>query len=158
MMPQKKLSKLSLKLLSKKTCRRNRNRIRAITKLLVPLSVIISVISFCLILFIIKIISRPFIISPIALPFSGDLASDDKNIAELEKLLQDKKISYTNINRTSNSLSIKLTNSGEVIISPQKKLNTQIHSLQYMLSHLTMEGRDFTRLDLRFDKPVIVLK
>ncbi|MBU4016865.1 hypothetical protein KKF69_05325, partial [Patescibacteria group bacterium] len=73
-------------------------------------------------------------------------------------LLQDKKISYININKISKSLVIELTNSGEVIISSQKELNTQISSLQYLLARLTMEGKDFLRLDLRFDKPVIVLR
>jgi len=107
---------------------------------------------------LIKNIRKPFLISPVVLPFSDESGSDDKYIAELEKMLQDKKISYYAINKLSNSTLIKLTNSGEVIISSQKDLGTQIHSLQYLLSHLTMEGKDFTRLDLRFDKPVIVLR
>lgn len=97
-------------------------------------------------------------ISPVILPFTDDSAKDDEYIEELEKILHDKKISYSSVNKYSNSILIKLTNSGEVTISSQKDLGTQIRSLQYIVSHLTMEGKDFTSLDLRFEKPVIVLR
>lgn len=158
MTPPRKLSKLSSILINKKTLRRNRNRARKLVRLLIPLSIIISVISLCLIIFLVKIIRQPFLISPMILSLTDDSGNDDKYISELEKILQDKKISYSTINKLSNSTSIKLTNSGEVIISSQKDLSTQINSLQYLLSRLTMESKDFTRLDLRFDKPVIVLR
>jgi hypothetical protein len=111
-----------------------------------------------LIIFLVKVIRKPFLISPIILSFTQDSGNDDKYLAELEKNLQDKRISYSAINKLSNSTLIKLTNSGEVIISSQKDLSTQISSLQYLLARLTMEGKDFTRLDLRFDKPVIVFR
>lgn len=134
------------------------SNIRTLARLLVPLSISISLISLCLIFFLVKVINKPFLISPLTLPFLSDTINNDTSIIELEKLLQDKKISYININKISKSLVIELTNSGEVIISSQKELNTQISSLQYLLARLTMEGKDFLRLDLRFDKPVIVLR
>lgn len=152
------MSKLSLKLLSKKNCRRNRNRLKFLSILLIPVSLIISLISLCSILLLVKNIHKPTIISPVISPFPNDSTNDDESIIELGKLLQEKKISYLTINKISNSLFIKLTNSSEVIISSQKELNQEITSLQYLLARLTMEGKDFSRLDLRFEKPVIVLK
>lgn len=154
----KKSSKLSSILTHKKAARKNRNRLRKLARVLIPLSIIISVISFCLIIFLVKIISKPLLINPVTFSFTDDSGSDDKYLAELEKILQDQKISYSAINNLPNSTLIKLTNSGVVIVSSQKDLNTQIRSLQYLLARLTMEGKDFVRLDLRFDKPVIVLK
>jgi len=50
-----------------------------------------------------------------------------------------------------------LENGGEVVFSQNKPYDKQISSLQFILSRLTIEGKRFYRLDLRFDKPVIML-
>lgn len=158
MMPLKKFSKLSSKFTNKKNRRKNRNRLLKLARVLMPLSIILSLLSLVLIIFLIKNMPGSFLINPVTMPFSKGSINDDKYISELEKSLQRQKISYSSIDKLSNSISIKLSNSSEVIISTQKDLNTQINSLQYILSQLTMKGKDFTRLDLRFDKPVIVLR
>lgn len=44
----------------------------------------------------------------------------------------------------------------EVLVTSQKDIHEQISSLQAITSQLTMEGKRFSRLDVRYDKPVIV--
>ena len=53
---------------------------------------------------------------------------------------------------------VKLGEDQIVVFSAKKNLENQISSLQFILSRLTMEDREFSRLDLRFDKPIIVLE
>ncbi|HSX09788.1 MAG TPA: hypothetical protein VLF93_06560 [Candidatus Saccharimonadales bacterium] len=81
-----------------------------------------------------------------------------KFYSELQDGLQKDQIQYTSLTRDNDSYILTLQNGGKVTFSSQKDIMTQIASLQYILSHLTMEGRQFSTLDLRFDQPVIVLK
>ncbi len=87
-------------------------------------------------------------------------ASDDENyISSLEKIMQEKKIDYKTVTKLQdNSYAIKLMDGSEVVISPQKNINKEMSSLQFILSRLTMEGKEFAKLDLRFEKPVIIFK
>lgn len=51
---------------------------------------------------------------------------------------------------------VKLKSGEEIILDSEKDLNEQISSLQYLLKRITMEGKRVSRLDLRFEKPVVV--
>jgi hypothetical protein len=82
-------------------------------------------------------------------------ASTDSDIPDLKTLLSQKNIDYTRIQVNGNEYIIFLPNGSRVILSTQKGLYPQISSLQYILAHLTMEGRRFSILDERFDNPVI---
>jgi hypothetical protein len=82
----------------------------------------------------------------------------EKEYGELQVGLQKEQIEYSSIKNGNNSFVVTLQEGGTVTFSSQKDIMTQIASLQYILSHLTMEGRQFSTLDLRFDQPVIVLK
>ncbi|HET9947069.1 MAG TPA: hypothetical protein VFQ63_03330, partial [Patescibacteria group bacterium] len=42
-----------------------------------------------------------------------------------------------------------------IIISLNKDIEQQVSSLQLTIRELTMEGKEFHRLDFRYDKPVI---
>lgn len=78
---------------------------------------------------------------------------------ELEILLLKNKISFSSINQGLDySYIVKFKDGEEVIFSSKKSLDPQVTSLQFVLSRLTIEGKRFVRLDLRFDKPVITLK
>lgn len=92
------------------------------------------------------------------MPFTN--TTDDENYkTNLEKILQEKKIDYIAIsNLKDGNYIIKLTDASLVIISSQKDINREISSLQFILKRLTMEGKEFTKLDLRFEKPVITFK
>lgn len=158
-MLRKKLLKSSNKQPIKKNNRRTRNRIRKLSFLLIPLSIILSGICIWLILILLNLIHKPLYISPLTDRILHVSNHQDQFKYDLQAALQDKKIFYSNLKQTSsNFYEIRLANSEIAIVSSQKDLNTQISSLQYILSRLTMEGKQFSRLDLSFDKPVIVLK
>lgn len=109
--------------------------------------------------FYVKHLKKPLYISPIS---GGGLfkpASDkDDKLDELNKLLREKKIQFSSVTKLNDDYVVQLRDKSEVIISPDKNIESQIASLQVILSRLTMESRSFKRLDLRFDKPVILLK
>lgn len=78
---------------------------------------------------------------------------------EIKILMQQKNVPTASIEQVSDtSYKIVLFSGEEVYLSSQKSLAEQISSLQRILSRLTIEGKHFVRLDVRFDKPVITLK
>ena len=86
-------------------------------------------------------------------PLSKDQASMGTKI---QKILKEKKISYRSI-ATSKDLTYRvvLDKDSEVIIDPKKDVETQLSSLQLILSALKIEGKAFKRLDFRYQKPII---
>ena len=142
----------------KKNNRRARYRIRKLTLFIIPFSVITSAICIFLIFILIQNLNNKNIISPISISFFNN--SDEENYtSKLEKILQEKKITYASVSKLQDTnYTIKLADTSEVIISSQKDINKEMSSLQFILSRLTMEGKEFSRLDLRFDKPVIIFK
>jgi hypothetical protein len=84
---------------------------------------------------------------------------EDDPLNLLKEELKHKNIAFTDVKVASNSsLMVSLKEGGIVNFSSQKDILTQISSLQFILSRLTMEGKLFSQLDLRFEKPVIVMK
>lgn len=78
---------------------------------------------------------------------------------ELEDVLLRNNVSFSRIEYASgSSILVTLKSGEEVILSSQKPIAQQISSLQVIISRLTIEGKHFARLDLRFDKPIVVLK
>jgi len=76
--------------------------------------------------------------------------------AQLEELLLSENIPFSKINVASDSsFIVHLQEGGEVNISAKKGLPEQVSSLQLILSRLTIEGKKFKFLDLRFEKAVI---
>jgi len=117
----------------------------------------ITLLLFLLIVLSLLIVLRNFgsltnknsIISPLSRTSSPNV--------KLEKLLLTEKIPFSKINVASDSsFIVSLAEGGEVNISQKKSLDAQISSLQLILSRLTIEGKKFKFLDLRFDKPVII--
>lgn len=102
---------------------------------------------------------QPAYISPLAAVLSAQLPSqEDKRLVTLKKQLAGKKIDFSSIVASESSYAVLLPNGSQVVLSSEKDVSLQISSLQFILSRLTMEGREFSRLDLRFDKPIIVFK
>jgi hypothetical protein len=102
---------------------------------------------------------EPLYASP--LPNAGgtkDNFSRDINQTFLEKTLKEKHIDFSSIIGQEDSYIITKKGGEQVVLSAKKDILGQISSLQYILSRLTMEGRQFSRLDLRFDKPIITFK
>ncbi len=99
---------------------------------------------------------RPLFISP--LPVNYQLNSEvdnDQQLLLLKKLLKKNNIEYTGITASGRNFIVNMKDKSKVIISSDKDFPTQIASLQFILTRLTMESRRFSELDLRFDKPVI---
>lgn len=96
-------------------------------------------------------------ISSVPLPtlFNSSLAT----LKIVENLLYKNKIPFTSISQASGSaILIKMRDGEDVIFSDKKNIDSQISSLQLVLSRLTIEGKRFTSLDFRFDRPIIVFK
>jgi hypothetical protein len=53
------------------------------------------------------------------------------------------------------SYSVNIPNNGQVILSGDKDINSQIASLQRILIQLTIEGKTFKNIDFRFSEPTI---
>jgi hypothetical protein len=108
--------------------------------------------------FIVRKLEAPLFISPLPKTQIGNTDQQEKTYTELHNGLTDDQIKFTAIERANDAYIVTLQNGGQVTFSTQKDIMTQIASLQYILSHLTMEGRQFSTLDLRFKQPIIVLK
>jgi hypothetical protein len=101
---------------------------------------------------------KPLYISPMPATYATQKNMSEETYTKLQEGLRKDTIAYTSIKQGNNSFIVTLQSGGTVTFSTQKDIMTQIASLQYILSHLTMEGRQFSTLDLRFKQPVIVLK
>jgi hypothetical protein len=75
--------------------------------------------------------------------------------AVLRRLLTTHAISYTSLVHTADGYVLSLNPKQQVILSRTKDLSGQISSLQIILPQLTMEGREFRTLDMRYNKPII---
>ncbi|HUD44371.1 MAG TPA: hypothetical protein VMR41_02405 [Patescibacteria group bacterium] len=77
-------------------------------------------------------------------------------VSQIKQMLNKENISYTNVSLNSqNTCQITLPQQQQVFLATDKDLSLQIASLQLITSRLTMEGKRFSRLDLRYDNPVI---
>jgi len=87
-------------------------------------------------------------------PLSKDQISTGSRI---QKMLVEKKIDFESV-VTLKDLTYKIVidKNSEVIIDPKKDIETQLSSLQVILSALKIEGKMFKRLDFRYRKPVIL--
>lgn len=144
---------------AKKIPRRQRNKARKLNVILVLSSILISVVCIVIIVGLLTSVNRSSLISPLSSSFADFVNIEYRFVSRLEKLLKENKIAYKSISRLNDgSYQIILDDAEIAIVSSRKDINSQISSLQYVLSRLTMEGKTFSRLDMRFDKPVIVLK
>lgn len=104
-------------------------------------------------------VSQPAFISPVQQ--GRDLHEGQKGNEVYQKTLLELKKNNILFNSvipaSDSSMVIQLSDGKEVVLSGQKNINEQISSLQLILTRLTMEGREYERLDLRFDKPIISL-
>lgn len=97
--------------------------------------------------------------SPIPADLSNKKDTNQDGIKNLTAKLKKNNISFASISSFSEGgFFIKLGAGEEIILSSQKNIDVQISSLQLILSRLTIEGKRFSRLDFRFDKPVITLR
>ena len=89
--------------------------------------------------------------------FISPIAKENKSkLATLESAFDKKKIAYASANvGPDGSFFVQLKDGGEVILSSKKDIESQLASLQLILSRLTIEGKKLKNLDFRFDNPVV---
>jgi competence protein ComGC len=76
--------------------------------------------------------------------------------SQVSDMLQKSNIAFSSIEkRGDSSYVISLKDGGKVVITENKNVQSQISSLQLILSRLTIEGKRFKNLDFRYDKPVV---
>lgn len=151
----------SAKTVTKRVILRSRKR-NFIKKIINFKTVILALISILLLINffnIVKYKNNPVsatLINPVA-GVNSDPAALDEIKAKLQSELAKRSVVYEKIISFNNYYIIILSGKKEVYITPNKDLAEQITSLQFILNRLTMEGRSFRKLDLRFTKPVISL-
>ncbi|HZQ30064.1 MAG TPA: hypothetical protein VFA93_03225 [Patescibacteria group bacterium] len=97
--------------------------------------------------------SRLKVLSPLA----KSLENQGNKRSTLEDQLYKNNIQYSKVEVASDSsYLVFLKDDGVVQVSNNKSLDGQITSLQLILGRLTIEGRKFKKLDLRFNQPIIV--
>lgn len=125
---------------------RSKYRIRTLLILLICLSLLIVATEY---LYLNFSFGRINFISPV-----GKVGKSQ--VASLESALDKKNISFASVNINSDgSFAVELKGGGEIILSAKKDLDTQLSSLQLILSRLTIEGKKLKKLDFRYDNPVV---
>jgi len=89
--------------------------------------------------------------------FLSPLSDNQESVnSKLVEELKEKNIRYKTIETNQDlSLIVKLDGGGEVIMDPKKSISSQLSSLQLITAQLKIEGKTFSRLDFRYQKPVI---
>ena len=83
------------------------------------------------------------------------LQNKGPNVSKIESMLSESRIAFSYITLKSDYFDIRLAD-GEVVYMPvNKDLKIQTSSLQAILKELTINGKEFKKIDFRFDKPVI---
>lgn len=114
----------------------------------------------CIGLGTVLLMREPLYTSPLPLLLPKYALDDEKVVkSQIEAELRKRKIEFTSISSIDqNSYKIIMKENGEVFMSSEKDVMSQLSSLQVIMQRLTMEGKKFSRLDLRYDRPVISLR
>ncbi len=147
-MQQKKLLRLSMKLLKTTVTKKQRKKLKQknFSVFLILLGLLLITASLFYFAFLEE---KQLYINPL----SYDQTS--KN-SEIEKNLKEKNISFKTIVTTKDlNYIIRLDDQREVILDSKKDIVGQLSSLQLIISQLTIEGKMFKSLDFRYQKPII---
>lgn len=123
--------------------------------------ILLAVIFFCAVGFLVYYLvsDKSLFISPLPIGSRNESHFYNNTEKEITNLLQKMNIEYEEINLVEGAAYvIRLKNGNEVIFSSAKDIQSQVASLQLILSRLTIEGKEFSRLDFRYSKPVVVFK
>jgi len=135
-----------------------KNLKKGIIKLLLVIAVLIFAAISGYVFYLAKI-RKPLYISPLAKGFSvSRVSGTDQELSILKTGLLRLHIDVDSITSSNEAYLVQLKDKSQIIFSEQKNIDSQISSLQFILTRLTMEGKGFNQLDLRFDKPVVRLK
>lgn len=107
---------------------------------------------------LVLLISLPFLFYLVFLKNAAVISplSKQANFTNIEEILKEKQILFSSVTLLNSTYTVNIPNSGQVMLSSQKNINKQISSLQRILHALTIEGKPFKSIDLRFNEPTIV--
>ena len=94
---------------------------------------------------------------PLMSPMGKNTPGFNSDTAEytVKKFCEEKKLTCVAVEASGDSITIVLSNNATILLSSSKDLQKQLASLQVTLSQLTIEGKQFKKLDFRFEKPFI---
>jgi len=103
------------------------------------------------------ILKQPQYVAPIPQTSSQSVSYFDPT-TEFKNQLKAADIKYSSLTFQNDTYTVVLTSGSIVYFSSSKNIEQQIASLQLIISNLTIEGKSFTSLDFRYDKPTMKLK
>lgn len=125
-----------------------------LTSLAIVSSIFLGTIIVCVVIFFALISSGIKILSPITT--RGETQSMDAQILMVQAICKEKNIPCKTVTPIdSKTIQILLDTHATVFLSPKKDLNKQLSSLQEALSQLTIKGKQFKKLDFRFDNVIV---
>lgn len=121
--------------------------------------VVFSFVLFILLVFFyyLKILEKKNIfISPVS---KQHIEQQTEHINTITGVLREKHLAFSSVFPfDQNSYLIKLVSGEEVLLTASKSLVEQVSSLQLILSRLTIEGKRVSRVDFRFNTPVLTMR
>lgn len=132
---------------------------RKVKVIIGKISIVLGIITLLLVSIKFLILNNTSYISPIPKMLLSASKSGSSNLKNnIEMLLKAQNISYQSVNLEKNAYVVTLKNDEKIFLDTKKSLDSQISSLQLLISRLTIEGKHFKTLDFRYNKPVIMLK
>lgn len=135
-------------------------KVKRTRKKIITVSIMAGV-GICLLLLVTVglILTKAKIISPVSLTVQNKkIYFIDSHLAEqkIKELLDKYNISFSEVTTGHDIIRIALKDDSQALLSPNKNIENQIASLQLLTNNFTIEGKVMKRIDLRFDKPVVV--
>lgn len=122
--------------------------------LLVGVSLFLVTLIVCIIVFAFFVSQGAKILSPVVL--GQQTQSSDAQIGQIKDFCQQNHINCQSVEQTDNkTIQITLDNNARVFFSTEKDLSSQLASLQEVITQLTIKGKQFKKLDFRFDNVVV---
>lgn len=135
--------------------RKTRNFLRRIT---FSLGIFIVTFIICFGIYGFFFLKKSGIVSPIT---SGGIQKSmigdetSQQINDIKRFCDEQKLSCSNVSDVNSTITITLSNDAQIFLSAEKDVPKQLSSLQLTLNQLTIEGKQFKKLDFRFDKITI---
>lgn len=107
-------------------------------------------------LFSIPLFNKKPYISPLSSTLSAAGSNKASNQAEdIKAILSKNHIPFKEVLQDRVLITIILAGEEKIFFTKEKSLIDQTSSLQSILSRLTIEGKRFTKIDFRFDRPIV---
>lgn len=133
---------------------KRKNRI-ILKKLFFSFGIFLFTLLLCILLFGWKWIVGEPLTSPIGKINSRVSQNTDANVFVVRAFCEEKKLPCTTVVQSAGTITITLKNNAIILLSAKQDIQKELASLQVTLSQLTIEGKQFKKLDFRFDKPFI---